>query len=148
MANIEDTFGDSTVSNHKLVSTFGAMLSNAGLSEEAAARLVGVKRRAILRWISDGGAPKEAIKAVRELVFEQNRVAEEICDSWEQAGKPHKFSYLVSSNDADAISLGWPSRDAQLCAVAIAQFILHGVTISVVARDVEDPSSRGGLALP
>lgn len=82
----------------------------------------------------DGTASEQAIKAVRNLAYEQNQVAEEIYQQWEKAGAPKQFSYQVSASDEEAHELGWPSRETQLCAVAIAQFILHGVSISVVER--------------
>ena len=112
---------------------FQSMLDLTALDHGAAAHYLGIRQRRIGRWVRDAEAPSgEALRRLAKLMDDQQIVADEICDAWEAAGEPAQFSYGVSPDDASAQALGWPSRAAQLRAVAIAQMVLSGVKIEII----------------
>lgn len=129
---------------------FGSMLSLTGLDENAAAYHLKVRPRAVRRWASQAEAPPpEVLRSLCRLMDEQQAVADEICTAWEDAGEPEQFAYGVSTDDESARELGWPSLDAQIRVLAIAQMTLPGVKIDTTPADKlgEEPEPQEELAL-
>lgn len=122
---------------------FGAMLQSCGLSFEAAAELLAVDADVIMVWFSGSQQPAEtAMWKLAEFARFQSEIADELLETWRKADSPARIKYGVSVSNAAARTLGWPSRDAQVAAVAKAQVALAPVMIDIVPMPVGSQQSE------
>lgn len=120
---------------------FGAMLQACGLDFRSAAELLCVDPDTVLVWFTGTTAPDEkALWKLAEFARFQSEIADEILEMWEMAGRPLSIKYGVSVSDLSAKKLGWPSRAAQVAAVAQAQVALAPVLVEVVPIPSRDGS--------
>ena len=124
---------------------FRAQLSLCGLSVDQAAQFLAVERRRVRTWIRDATkVPPHVLRRLSALYSEQEDVADEIVQRWEEAGRPDEFKFAVSATDDEVRVLGWPSISAQMIPVAIAQTVIAPVRIECVS--LEDSVARQDLA--
>lgn len=119
------------------------MMQGCGLSFEAAATLLSVDVDMVMVWFSGTRQPDEtAIWKLAEFARFQAEIADEILEVWRASDRPTSIKYGVSVSDAGARSLGWPSRDSQIAAVAQAQIALAPVIIEIVPMPVGDRNAE------
>lgn len=125
---------------------FSAMMQASGLDFSAAADLLSVDRGKILVWFSGSEAPNQhAVWKLAEFGRYQVEVADEIADQWDKSGRPARIKYGVSVSDKAAKCLGWPSRAAQIAAVAMAQITLAPIIIDVVPMPLHEKDSANDV---
>lgn len=109
---------------------FGALVRLCGLNSDEASKMLGIKRRIIVSWLRNQGAPpQEVMQKLYRLHEAQEKAADEIIEAWKTAGEPHSLTLKIAASEEDAQESGWPSVNAQLVPVAIAQATLTELTI-------------------
>ncbi|MEO1493659.1 MAG: hypothetical protein AAFV19_16005 [Pseudomonadota bacterium] len=123
---------------------FRTQLSLCGLSVDEAAQFLAVERRRVRAWARNiAPVPTHVLRRLSALYSEQEDVADEIVQRWEEAGRPAEFKFAVSATDEEARGLGWPSVSAQMIPAAIAQTVIAPVRIECVPLGV--PAERADV---
>jgi uncharacterized protein YbaA (DUF1428 family) len=114
------------------------------LSVDEAAQFFAVERRRVRAWTRDSSSvPHHVLRRLSALYSEQEDVADEIVQRWEDAGRPAEFKFAVSATDEEARELGWPSVSAQMIPAAIAQTVIAPVRIDCVPLGVPAERAEG-----
>lgn len=125
---------------------FGVLIQICGMSPHQAAHFLNVPPRVVIRWTRDVGQPSvEALTALGGLQARQQKVADAIITSWDEAGRPPTLTITVARDDSEAMEMGWPSLAAQIAPVAIAQAVLGPINIQVEHRE---PAEVAPEAIP
>jgi uncharacterized protein YbaA (DUF1428 family) len=120
-----------------------AQLSLCGMSVDAAAQYFDVHRRVVRGWIfNPDKMPQHVHTALVKLFAEQEEMAEEIVEAWEESGRPDTFKFAVSSTDEEAQEMGWPCVSAQMVPPAIAQTVVAPARIEIVSLTTSSDEAR------
>lgn len=123
------------------VTVYAALLGASGLSQREAAEFHGVRLDTVKSWSAGRNRPPSgAIQELSHLVRQQMRAASEadalIRQKVSEHGTEAKIQLGVSSDDAEARSLGWPcvSAHERVVALIATTAISIGLTVAIVPR--------------
>mgnify|MGYP000583804877 CR=1 FL=1 len=116
------------------ITLFPSILRLTGLEPISAAAFLGVRPRAVYRWLNGGYAPDHVIHKLSDLLERQNDYADQVFNTWKANGQPNPYTVNVSQSDTEAELRGWPNLAAELHALALAQSLLPHIRITLTGE--------------
>jgi len=114
------------------MNTFRILLRICGLSPHDLAFHLKVPPKLVKSWQQgETEPPSAAIIALGKIQARQQEMADEIIETWEQAGRPPTIFFTAAKDNQEARTIGWPSVAAQVAPAAIAQGVLGAVKVEL-----------------
>ena len=112
---------------------FTHTLRRAGLSDESAARFLGVSAEEIRRWRNGAASPPDHRMDLLEQLYDfQIKLAARLTDQWEALREKKTLVLAVSATDEHARHIGWPDKASQAHVAAIAATLDPMISIVIV----------------
>jgi hypothetical protein len=124
-----------------MATTFSLLSQICGLSHREAAQLLNVRLDTVKSWSTGRNrVPNAVLAELAELAARIETAATEtlkqIADASEKHGPPSEIELGIASDDAEAVSIGWPCVGAQSACLGLvlARGIRKGYQFKVIPR--------------
>ena len=129
------------ISDERAVDITGAefrdRLIRTGLTAEAAARFFDVPERRISHWRDfQPDIPADIASLLNDLLDHQTTIARQLVEQWSGLTTPRPITFAISTDEASANALGWPSIASQTRVAEIAREMEPSIMV-IVERDLE-----------